>query len=342
MPRPCQRNGHALVNQLDGTAQRLQHGLVIGNRRGNGGMALGVIVEAIYVNLRAKPILTTLQRDGEPTNDDLQVNQLLRFYSHLAVTPLLTLLALPIGTAAVARMPEPLRSFAMLPVVAGLSFTFRSLGLAYQEVVVALVEKPGFARALQSFAFRLAFGTSFLLGLIAATPLSDLWFKVGVGLPSELAILGETALWFTVLMPACTVLESWDQGMLLHHYRTHAITESVLVYLLTCSVILWVGVYSPVAPGLYATTIRHPRWLAFSNTVASNQNSRDLGQCVPRFTTTFSWPILRWSKRMLIVGGLEMPGGAMLPGKRSLASLFEQAFQIDFSSAKEFRIPILQ
>lgn len=88
-------------------------------------------------------------------------------------------------------MPEPLRSLAVLPVAVGLSFTFRSLGLAYQEVVVALVEKPGFARALLSFAFRPAFGTSFLLGLIAATPLSNLWFKVVVGLPSELAVLGK-------------------------------------------------------------------------------------------------------------------------------------------------------
>lgn len=63
-------------------------------------ISLGVLVEAIFIRICTQPILNNLQRmpphDGDPPN----IRKFLRFYIPLASTPLLTLLALPIASAA--------------------------------------------------------------------------------------------------------------------------------------------------------------------------------------------------------------------------------------------------
>ncbi|MBI3492052.1 MAG: gamma-glutamylcyclotransferase, partial [Acidobacteria bacterium] len=54
----------------------------------------------------------------------------LHFYVPLAMTSLLVLLVQPIGSAALSRMPNALPSLAVWPVLAGLVFLVRSMGLA--------------------------------------------------------------------------------------------------------------------------------------------------------------------------------------------------------------------
>ena len=71
----------------------------------------------------------------------------LRFYVPLALTPLMTLIAQPIGAAAMNRMPDVLESTAAWPGVHGLVFLTRSAPLAFNEVVVALLGAPGGRRA---------------------------------------------------------------------------------------------------------------------------------------------------------------------------------------------------
>ena len=47
------------------------------------------------------------------------------------------------------------------------------------------------------------------------------------------------------------VLQSWFQGLLLYGGRTRGITEAVVVYLVTCAVLLWVGVSRGAYTGLF-------------------------------------------------------------------------------------------
>ncbi len=216
-------------------------------------IALGVIAEALFVNIRVRPILRHWRRHHGPEPTSLTAHQLWAFYLPLAITPVLTLLALSIGSAALSRMPLALESLAVWPVVAGLSFAFRSLGLAYHEVVVAMFERQGAAQALQRFAVFLALSTSGTLLIITATPLSHIWMSTISNLSPTLTTLGQNSLWLVILMPALTVMESWYQGVLVHSHQTRAITHAVLIYLLGSSAILALGIYAGHVTGLYVS-----------------------------------------------------------------------------------------
>ena len=222
---------------------------------GTAAVSLGVMSEALFVNIRVQPLLRILRDRSTVTSDSLTLRQLLIFYLPLAVTPLLTLLALPIGSAALSRMPRALDSLAVWPVLAGLSFTVRSFGLAYQEVVVALIDRPGAVQTLRRFAKFLAMATSGLLLFVASTPLATVWFADFAGLSPELTALGASAVWLAIFMPALSVIESFFQGMLVQNRRTKAIIQAVMLYLFTNSTILVAGTYYGLVTGLYVGVI---------------------------------------------------------------------------------------
>jgi hypothetical protein len=155
-------------------------------------------------------------RQIAPEGDPLTLRSFLRFYIPLALTSLLTLLVQPIGSAALSRMPGALESLAVWPVVSGLLFLLRSTGIAYNEVVVALLGEPRAEESLRRFAQILALVLTAILLLIAATPLASLWFEGLSGLPPSLAKLAQTSLWFALLLPAFSVFQSWYQGSLVY------------------------------------------------------------------------------------------------------------------------------
>jgi hypothetical protein len=185
------------------------------------------------------------------------------------MTSLLTLLVLPMGSAAISRMPRALDSLAVWPITAGFVFMLRSLGVAYNEVVVALLDEPGSASMLRRFALRLMVAMTVILVLVAGTPISILWFERVSALEPSLANLARIALWFALPLPGLNVLQSWFQGILLHARRTRGITEAVVLTILTSGVVLVVGVVLGRFIGLYVG------WLGFS-----------LGAC---FQMTWLW-----------------------------------------------------
>jgi hypothetical protein len=161
------------------------------------------------------------------------------------------LLANPIGSAALSRMPEALASLAVWPVITGLIFMFRSLGVAYNEVVVALLDEQGAFSSLRRFTAILASLTSLALLAITATPISQFWFQSVSALSPELSEMAQRGLWLALLLPALSVLQSWYQGAILHGRITRGITEAVVIYLVTSAVTLVIGVIWGQVPGLY-------------------------------------------------------------------------------------------
>ncbi|MCZ6671997.1 MAG: hypothetical protein O7C75_03565, partial [Verrucomicrobia bacterium] len=87
--------------------------------------------------------------------------------------------------------------------------------------------------------------------LIAATPLSTLWFESVAALNPELAALAGTALWMAVIFPALSPWESYFQGELVSRGATTYITQAVSLYLLGSSLVLFMGIYYGQITGLY-------------------------------------------------------------------------------------------
>jgi Na+-driven multidrug efflux pump len=166
----------------------------------------------------------------------------LRFYVPLSLTSLILMGIRPMLSAAVGRMPNALDSLAVLPVINGLVFLFRSVGAAYNEVVIAHLDRPGSSIVLARFARRLALATALGLVLITATPLARVWFGTISGLDGALMDLARSGLWITILLPAFAATQSFLQGVILHSKKTRSITEAVFVYLASSMVVLWIGV----------------------------------------------------------------------------------------------------
>lgn len=204
------------------------------------GVATGVTAEALYAHWRVKEIHSLLRR--EPEGETMTVARFMSFYTPLALTPLVTLFIQPIGAAGMNRMPSALDSVAAWGPVHALVFTTRSVGMAFNEVVVTLVALGGGPRALRRFGWGLAGVTSAVLALMAFTPLSGIWFGEVQRIPAELIPMARLGAALCVLMPSYQVAQSWFQGLLVHAHQTRPITEAVLIYFALAWGLLEVGV----------------------------------------------------------------------------------------------------
>jgi hypothetical protein len=247
--------GAGTVVRLSAGMTVLLVGLAIGTIQGivvaTAAVAVGVTSEAIFAGRVVRPVLRNELASAPPVSPPLSYAAFFAFYIPLVLTALLSLLAQPIGSAAISRMPEPVSSLAVWAVVTGLVFMVRSLGIAFNEVVVALLDEPGSRLVLRRFTGILVVSTTGLLVLIAATPLSRFWFQGVSALPPDLAALARVGLWIALPLPALSALQSWYQGQILHSRRTRGISEAVVIFLVVDAAILIAGVLWGGAIGLY-------------------------------------------------------------------------------------------
>jgi hypothetical protein len=214
-------------------------------------VASGVIFEAAYIGFVVRPVVRNRLQTAPPLEEPLTLRAFLDFYIPLALTSLLILLVQPIGSASLSRMPNALASLAVWPVLSGLVFMLRSLGVAYNEVVVALLDEPFSSQNLRRFSIVLSASTTAIMLVITATPLSGFWFGTLSGLPPDLTAMAVLGMWLGLLMPGLSVWQSWYQGVIMHSRRTRGITEAVVVFLATCTALLWAGVVWSGVTGLY-------------------------------------------------------------------------------------------
>jgi hypothetical protein len=142
------------------------------------------------------------------------------------------------------------------PVLSGLVFLLRSPGIAYNEVVVALLDRPGSTRNLLRFAWLLAMITSALHLLLALTPLAGLYFSRLSALPADLVQIARIGLIIALPLPAVSTFQSWFQGQLLYGKQTRAVPEAVVVFLSVVVAVMALGLaFGQQFTGLYIVMI---------------------------------------------------------------------------------------
>jgi len=198
-----------------------------------GGAALGVsvTVEAAASRLMAASSVKRLRRaEASSQLPVLSYRFIARFYYPLALTSLLGLGVHPIVTFFLGKSRMGLESLAVMPVVLSLVFIFRSLGLSYQEVAIALLSRGSRnLNRLRNFAALLALCVSGALAVIAFTPLSELWFQNISGLTDSLTRLSVTPARIMAVIPALTVWISLQRGVLVEHKQTTPITLATMI-----------------------------------------------------------------------------------------------------------------
>jgi progressive ankylosis protein len=215
------------------TALVLYYMKVEGAYVGAGALSVGVVTEALSVRLMAYSATKRILGETQPQDPDqkpLTYRFIAKFYYPLAIMSTLSLGVHPLVIFFIGTSRFPLESLAVLPVINGLLFLFRSIGLSFTEVVVALLGKnnEGYL-PLRNFAIML--GTILVGGLtvIAFTPLAEVWFHTISGLSMELTAFSSMPIRLLILVPGLVVLTSVQRGVLVTHKKTPPITIATII-----------------------------------------------------------------------------------------------------------------
>ena len=245
------RLGADITVLLIGYSMKTVPGIVVATSA----VAAGVVSESIFAGLAAIRVKRGKLRAAPILSPPLTFRVFIKFYIPLAATSLLSLLIQPLGSAALSRMPRALESLAVWPVVIGLSFVFRSMGMGFNEVVVAMLDQPGAEKSLRRFTALLVGFLTVLQLTLVATPLADVWFRRLSALSPQLAEYAHLGMWLAILLPALTTLQSWYQGAIVNSKSTRAIPEAVTIFLITIGILLSLGIAWGKSAGLYVGLI---------------------------------------------------------------------------------------
>lgn len=197
-------------------------GGVPGAAVGAAALSAGVVAEALATRVMCRAAVRRVAAVPPAAgHQPLSLGRIARFYYPLALTSLIGLVLQPMLTFFMGRAPSPVESLAVFPVIHALSFVFRALGLSYQEVVIALSGRRfEHAAAVRRFALTLAAAVTVGYTAITATPLARVWFGGVSGLTPELIAFAIVPALIIVPLPALSVFQSYQRGVLVNARRT--------------------------------------------------------------------------------------------------------------------------
>jgi hypothetical protein len=202
---------------------------------GAGALGAGVVAEGVASWFMARPTVRCLRRQADEEcafGHALTAAGVARFYAPLALTSFLSFFINPLTTFFLARGRMPLESLAVLPVVVGLAFVFRTAGIAVQEVVIALVgDACENRRILNRFTLRVGIAGTVGLAAVVFTPLAPVWYGAVSGLSHDLASFSVLPGALLVLLPFLEAVLSYERGILVKSHRTAPISVAVGVQL---------------------------------------------------------------------------------------------------------------
>ncbi|MCP4572864.1 MAG: hypothetical protein GY838_10975 [bacterium] len=214
---------------------------------GASALSAGVVTEAVASRIMAHGSVRRLL--ATPSVDPPTYRDIHRFYQPLALTSTISLAVQPLVTFFMGQARFSLESLAVLPVINALVFVFRTPGLSFQELAIALLGRSqANLQQVKRFAGLLGLGASLGYAMIVLTPLSHVWLETVSGLTPELSGLAHLPLQILVLMPALSVLLSLQRSLLVARRGTGPITWA--------SVIEVVGIF-----GVLLVTVAWSGWV---------------------------------------------------------------------------------
>lgn len=205
-----------------------------------GALALltGVLCEAAASRYMARELVRDMMTSNVVAEGTLLGQRdIARFYFPLALTSILAMALGPLVTFGLGRGLAPLESLAVWPVVNSMLFIFRSGGVAFQEVGIALDADRKVGRT----AIAIGLLASLAVALVAWTPLEHFWLEAFSGLSPELA---EFALWpirIMILFPVLEYLVSFQRARWILEHRTAIVTIASAIEAVALAAMLFIA-----------------------------------------------------------------------------------------------------
>ena len=207
-------------------------------------LSVAVVAEALAVRRMSRRAIRALMDRRKTEGQRLTLSTVVKFYVPLALSSFMAMGVQPMVTFFMGQSRMALESLAVLPVLNGLTFLFRSLGLSFQDASIALLgDHMEQYRPLRNIACTLAIVTSVCLAVIAYSPLSFIWFYDVSGLSIGLTEFAIPPLKILVLLPALSVLLSFQRALLVNARTTKVITSATAIEVTGIAMVLWIAIH---------------------------------------------------------------------------------------------------
>lgn len=231
-----------------------QHGAVI--------MALilstAVTIEMIVTRFMAKAAIQQTLASSDPLDDKLTVPMVIRLYTPLALTSVITMGLSPILMAFMTRFPEAIASLAVFSVVDGMVFQFRSPLFAYQEVAISFFSSYGIAQPrIGTVGYAIATIATILLAAIAFSPLATIVYGIfPYQLSGSLVQLAANTTALLMPLPLASAIYSIERARLIVLHRSEQVTYSTLIEAgVTLATIMLLAAGRSELVGVYAAAV---------------------------------------------------------------------------------------
>jgi Na+-driven multidrug efflux pump len=197
------------------------------------GVMGGVLVEAVFIHLVARPVLRErfsplAELENEPT---LTFSEFGRFHFPMTMSTMLWLLSRPLQTWALAKHPDQKTTLSAWEPATSMMFMFRAPSMALPEVVIALNKSKETAAALHQFCLTVGGVSTAALLVFVVSPLGPAALEGALSLPPDSASLARTAMLWCALIPFLGGIQSYYRGMLSAARKTSALVYSMIVFL---------------------------------------------------------------------------------------------------------------
>ncbi len=232
------------------------------------GMTVGVVAEASFTTT-AFVILVSRQKSGwleqgwarvfgwsfrPPTAvaaGRLDLSELLRFYTPLAVTSSIAIVGRPLISAALARSQHPELSLATWPVVWSTVFLFVGPLTMLQQLVIGYSQPAEQKRETGRFAVCLALVFAALLAAFSLSPASRWYLTTVVGVRGDVLELAISTLRLAGLLPLFYTGQHWFYGLLIRQRQTLAVNAGAVGNLVFLTTLVFAGALITQITGAY-------------------------------------------------------------------------------------------
>jgi hypothetical protein len=224
---------------------------------GTASLSIGVTAESIATFIMALPLIKKIKAEQlEENTSNISFKEISKFYYPLALTPFIALSAQPLVTFFLGKSHHPIESLAVMPVVGSMTFIFRSLGLSFHEVILALSgDRFENFKKIKNFAIGLGLFSFAGLAIITYSPLSEIWFQKVAGLNKDLFHFAITPARIMTFIPPLTVLIAFQRGILVIGKHTGAISISTTIEVIGIFTVLFLFIqFSNITGAIAAAT----------------------------------------------------------------------------------------
>jgi hypothetical protein len=182
-------------------------------------LVAAVAAEALFAQWASRDVIReefTRDMPGEP----LTMGKLRKFHLPLSATTMVSMLGLPVVSAALSHANDPVGQLAGYQVAFTLVWRMRTTVYALPEVVITLYRNKESAAALRLFCIRLGLITSGTMAIFWLTGLDKLFFTHVLHVSPSVIPIAHLAFIAPVLTPFVGACQSYVRGMLTAHHLT--------------------------------------------------------------------------------------------------------------------------